>query len=138
MHRRNKNTEIGFIYCFNKKQFFKKHFLNKTDIILYIINILSIIFYYLGLTPCYKDPSECTIKKGIIFYFIIGTFTAISAILYSIYISITLFKKKHFFHYIYTVPIFFYFIIRYTGAETRDHGFYNSFSFIGIILIFTP
>ena len=120
------------------KQFFKKHFLNKTDIILYIINILSIIFYYLGLTPCYKDPSECTIKKGIIFYFIIGTFTAISAILYSIYISITLFKKKHFFHYIYTVPIFFYFIIRYTGAETRDHGFYNSFSFIGIILIFTP
>ena len=122
----------------NAKKFFRKHFLNRTDIILYITNILSIIFYYLGLMPCDKDPSECTIKRGLIFYFIIGTFTAISSILYSIYITITLFTKKHFFHYIYTVPIFLYFILTHTGAETIEHGFYNAFGFIGIIIILVP
>ena len=88
--------------------------------------------------PCDKDPSECTIKRGLNFYFIIGTFTAIFSILYSIYITITLFTKKHFFHYIYTVPIFLYFILTHTGAETIEHGFYNAFGFIGIIIILVP
>ena len=126
---------------FNRKnmiKYFKKHFLNKTDIILYIINITSIIFYYLGLTPCDRDPSECTIKRGLVFYFTIGTFTAISSLLYSIYISFTLYKRKHFFHYLYTIPIFLFFILSYTGSDTLDHGFYNSFAFIGINIILVP
>ena len=126
---------------FNRKnmiKYFKKHFLNKTDIILYIINITSIIFYYLGLMPCDRDPSECTIKRGLVFYFTIGTFTAISSLLYSIYISFTLYKRKHFFHYLYTIPIFLFFILTYTGSDTLDHGFYNSFAFIGINIILVP
>ena len=87
----------------NLQKFFKKHFLNKTDIILYIINIFSIIFYYVGLMPCDRDPSECTIKRGLVFYFTIGTFTGISSLLYAIYISFTLYKRKHFF------PLFIYY-----------------------------
>ena len=123
---------------FDNRKFFKKHFLNRTDIIFYITNTISIICYYIGLTPCEKDPSECTIKRGLKFYFIVGTFTAISSILYSVYISYSLFKRKHFIHYIYTVPIFSFFILKYTGAETVDHGFYNAFGFIGVIIIFVP
>ena len=122
----------------NLQKFFKKHFLNKTDIILYIINISSIIFYYVGLMPCDRDPSECTIKRGLVFYFTIGTFTGISSLLYAIYISFTLYKRKHFFHYLYTIPIFLYFILTYTGSDTLDHGFYNSFAFIGINIILVP
>ena len=122
----------------NANKFFKKHFLNRTDIILYITNITSIIFYYLGLTPCEKDASECTIRRGMVFYFTIGTFTAISAILYGIYITLTIYERKHFFHYIYTIPIFTYLIMTYTGADSEDHGFYNAFGFIGVIVLFVP
>ena len=118
--------------------FLKKHLFNKTDIIFYITNLLSILFYYLGLTPCEKDPSECTIKRGMIFYFMVGTFTAISAILYSVYVSYSLYKRKHLIHYIYTIPIFFLFIITQNGAETVDHGFYNASGFILVIVIFIP
>ena len=126
------------IYELKYKKFFKKNFFTKTDIILYILNISSIICYYIGLTPCEKDPSECTIKRGLAFYFIIGAFTGLSAILYSIYITFTIYKRKFFFHYLYTLPIFIFFILEYTGAETVDHGFYNAFGFIGIIIIFVP
>ena len=145
--KKNKFSEI-MLKCirkinnsFKKKnllKFFKKHFLNKTDIILYILNITAIIFYYIGLTPCDKDPTECTIKRGLVFYFIIGTFTAISSFLYAIYISFTIYKRKHFFHYLYTVPIYLYFILTYTGCNTLDHGFYNEFAFIGINIILVP
>ena len=122
----------------NIRKFIKKHFLNKTELILFAINISSIIFYKIGLTPCERDTTECTIKKGLTFYFMVGICTAISAILYAIYIAITLFTRKHFFHYIYTIPIFTYFIMEYTGADSFDHGFYNSFGFIGVIIIVFP
>ena len=127
-----------FFHLFNKSNiiiFLKKHLFNKTDIIFYITNILSILFYYLGLIPCEKDPSECTIKRGMIFYFTVGIFTAISAILFSVYVSYSLFKRKHLIHYIYTVPIFIFFIITKNGAETVDHGFYNACGFLLVITI---
>ena len=132
--------EKKFIRFYNSKtgKFFRKHLLNKTDLIIFIMNMISIIFYYISLMPCDKDPSECTIKRGMIFYFTVGAFTAVSAILYTIYITITLYTKKHFFHYIYTLPVFIYLILTNTGAETVDHGFYNAFGFIGVIIIFTP
>ena len=119
-------------------RFCKKHFFNKTDIIFYMTNLTSIICYIIGLTPCEKDPSECTIKRGMAFYFTVGAFTAISSLLYSLYISYSLFKRKHFIHYLYTIPIFLYLIWSNTGAETVDHGFYNAFGFIGVIIIFVP
>jgi hypothetical protein len=129
---------IKKVHNINYRKIFKKNFCTKTDIIFYITNSLSIIAYYIGLTPCEKDPSECTIKRGMAFYFMVGTFTAISALLYSVYIAFTLYKRKFFFHYLYTLPIFIFFIMEYTGAETADHGFYNAFGFIGVIVIFVP
>ena len=140
-----KNTIINKIYRILRKinepkvkQFCRKHFFNKTDITFYITNIISIVCYIIGLTPCEKDPSECTIKRGMAFYFTIGAFTGVSAFLYSLYISYSLFKRKHFIHYIYTLPIFIYLILNNTGAESVDHGFYNAFGFIGIIIILVP
>ena len=139
------NTIINKIYRILRKindpkvkQFFRKHFFNKTDITFYIINIISIVCYIIGLTPCEKDPSECTIKRGMAFYFTIGAFTGVSGLLYSLYISYSLFKRKHFIHYVYTLPIFIYLILNNTGAESVDHGFYNAFGFICIIIIFVP
>ena len=118
--------------------FLIKYFFNKTDLLLFIMNLLSILSYYISLTPCDKDPSECTIKHGMKFYIIIGVFTAISVYLYAIFIIITLNTKKHFVHYLYSIPIFVYLFLKYHGAETVDHGLYNSIGWIGGIIIFTP
>ena len=120
------------------QKYLKKYLFNKADLILFVMNIISIISYKISLMPCDKDPTECTIKHGIIFYIKIGIFTVISAFLYSIYISITLFKRKHFFHYLYTLPVFIYFIRTYHGAETIDHGLYNSIGWITTIIILVP
>ena len=120
------------------QKYVKKYLFNKTDLALFIMNILSIILYKISLMSCDKDPSECTIKHGIMFYVKIGILTVISATLYSIYISITLFTRKHFLHYIYTLPVFIYFIMTYHGAETVDHGLYNSIGWITTIIILVP
>ena len=120
------------------ESFIKKHFFSKTDIILYISNISSIILYHYALTPCEKDASECTIKRGMIFYFTIGIFTALSSIFYAIYISITLYKRKYWIHFLYTLPVFSYYICTHTGADSYDHGFYNAFGWIFVIIIFVP
>ena len=85
--------------------------------------------------PCDEDPSECTIKRGLKFYLIVGIFVAISAGLYAGYITLTLYKRKHFIHYAYTLPVYFYFFMRYRGTETVDHGLYNAFGFIGFLII---
>ena len=85
---------IKKVHNINYRKIFKKNFCTKTDIIFYITNSLSIVAYYIGLTPCEKDPSECTIKRGMAFYFMVGTFTAISARLYSVYIAFTLFVSN--------------------------------------------
>ena len=134
----NKLTNQKYIKKFEIRKYLKKYFFSKSDLFLFIINIISIISYKIGLMPSDKDPSECTIKHGLIFYVKIGIFTAISANLYSIYISITLFTRKRFLHYLYTLPIFIYFIRTYYGAETVDHGLYNSIGWIIGIIILVP
>ena len=83
------NLKKKFRRFYNSKagEFLRKHFFNKTDLIIFAINIISIIFYKISLMPCDKDPSECTIKRGLKFYFMVGTFTAISAGLYAGFIT---------------------------------------------------
>ena len=66
--------------------FFSKY-CKKDDLTMSIIVILSMIFYYIGLAKCDADPSECTIKRGMIFYFMIGICSAISAVLYSTFVT---------------------------------------------------
>ena len=121
----------------------KQTFFTKTDYILYLLNFTSFFFYYLGLTPCEKDASECILKRGMVFYYIIGVFSFISSVLYAIYISLTLYKRKYWIHYLYTLPVFYYFISNNTGANTIDHGIYNAigwffflFLFISLYLLF--
>ena len=85
------------------KNFFLKCFRNncrKDDLIITVVVIISIICYHFGLTKCEKDPSECTIKRGMIFYFTIGILSAISAVLYAVFITLSIYKRKYFIHYL--------------------------------------
>ena len=127
-----------YIQSIKENKYCKAYLLNKKDLILFTMIIISIILYKIGLMPCEKDPSECTIKHGIIFYIKIGVFTILSAILYGIFIVITLYKCKHFLHYIYSLPVFFHFITTYQGADTIDHGLYNSIGWIFSQILLIP
>ena len=84
---------------------------------------------------CNADPSECTIKHGMIFYFTIGILAAISSVLYSIFIALSLYRRKYFINYIYSIPIYIYYFITDTGTNTLHHGFYNSFFWVIFCLI---
>ena len=132
------SNEKNNINNFTVSEYIKHNLFTKTDIYLGIMNIIGIVLYHIGLMPCEKDPSECTIKRGMIFYVTIGILSAISSILFSIYISITLYKKKHFLHYLYTIPAYIYFITKYKGTETIDHGFYNALGWVIILILIVP
>ena len=132
--KKNKNenrVKNFFLNC-------KKKNCRKDDLIMTIIVILSIICYHFGLTKCEKDPSECTIKRGMIFYFTIGILTAISAVLYSIFITLSIYRRKYFIHYIYSAPAYIFYMWTDNGTSTLHHGFYNAFGWCVISLIVFP
>ena len=122
----------GFIFRFVKKNY------KKDDLIMTVMVIISLIFYYIGLMKCDADASECTIKRGMKFYFMIGTFTAISSVIYSIFITLSIYRRKYFLNYIYSVPIYVYYFVTDTGTNTVHHGFYNSFGWLVISLAIFP
>ena len=122
------------IYIDSNLTFSQKYFTRK-NIYLYILNFCGLLFYHLGLMPCEKDPSECTIKRGFIFYVKVGVLDFLSSLLYSIYISITIYYEKYFFHYLYSLPGYIYYIFKYRGTETIDHGLYNSIGWASLIVI---
>ena len=124
-------TKKFFVLCFHK-------YCRKDDLIMTIIVIFSVIFYILGLAKCDADPSECTIKRGMIFYFMIGTCSAISAVLYSTFITLSIYRRKYLLNYIYSVPIYIYYMVTDTGTNTVHHGFYNAFGWWVISLAFIP
>jgi len=125
------NNKNFFEFCFNK-------YCRKDELIMTIIVISSIIFYILGLAKCDADPSECTIKRGMKFYFMIGTCSAISAVLYSTFITLSIYRRKYLLNYIYSIPIYIYYMATDTGTNTVHHGFYNAFGWWVISLVYIP
>ena len=122
----NKKFTRDYKFGGNKiKNFFLKCFKNnckKDDLIMTVIVIISIICYHFGLTKCEKDPSECTIKRGMIFYFTIGILSAISAVLYAIFITLSIYRRKYFIHYLYSIPAYIYYMVTDNGTSTLHHG----------------
>ena len=115
-----------------------KNCLTKQNICLYILNICGIICYKWSLMSCAKDPTECTVQRGMKFYITIGVLALISSLSLSIYVTITINYNKYFFHYIYTIPAYIYFIVKYRGTDTADHGFYNGGGWIIFNIILIP
>ena len=115
-----------------------KNYCKKDDLIITVVVILSIICYHFGLTKCEKDPSECTIKRGMIFYFTIGLLSAISAVLYAIFITMSIYNRKYFIHYLYSVPAYIFYMVTDNGTSTLHHGFYNAFGWCVISLVVFP
>ena len=131
-----KTNEISTRMRFIEK--LKKDFLTKNNLYLLISNIIGIIFYHFCLMPCDRDPTTCTIKNGLTFYIKIGIFTLISSIFFSLYAVITIYYNEYFFHSLYLIPTYVYYIVKYKGADTYDHGFYNGIGWILFNIILIP
>ena len=130
------NNDNILNFSFSEK--IKKNYFNKKNIYLFILNISGILFYKYSLMPCEKDPSECTIKHGLIFYVKIGVLTFLSSFSFSVYSAIVLYYNIYIFHYLYIFPPYIFYIVKYRGADTAEHGFYNSTGWIIFNIILIP
>ena len=117
-----------------KRKFFSDN-INKT---IFILNILSLILYYLSLQSCGEDATECLIKNGFKFYVWIGVFLLISSFFFSLFISIIIFTEKFFIHLLYVLPIYFFFFCSYTGTNVDEHGLYNFLAWFVFCFILIP
>ena len=137
----SKNPDLDYFSNLTFSQKFQKKYLTKKNIYVCIINISGILFYYFSLMSCKKsDPSECTIKYGLMFYVKIGILAFISSVLFSVYAAITIYYQSYLLHYLYVLPAYIYYFKNYQGTDANDHGFYNSlgwcaFSFILVIIL---
>ena len=127
--------KIKFYFYLKILPFMKKY---KKDIILSIINISAIIIYAFSLRGCEGDPTECTIKRGIIFYVTVGVLTVISCLLISTYLAFAIYTCSSFYHLIYLIPIYIFFFTQFTGTDAVDHGTYNSIGFIFFLFVLVP
>ena len=127
--------KIKFYFYLKILPFMKKY---KKDIILSIINISGIIIYAFSLRGCEGDPTECTIKRGFIFYITIGILTIISCLLISTYLAFAIYTCSSFYHLIYLIPIYIFFFTQFTGTDAVDHGTYNSIGFIFFLFVLVP
>ena len=113
-----------------------KYFYNTLCFILFLI---SIILYYKSLESCGTiSPNLCSITHDKEWYSKLIKYDIYSSIIFGSFISIILFRCKGYIHFIYSIPIFFYFFITYQGSDADDHGFYNLIGFIITIIIYIP
>ena len=137
----SENPDLDYFSNLTFSEKFQKKYLTKKNIYVCIMNLIGILFYHFSLMSCKKsDPSECTIKYGLMFYVKIGILAFISSVLFSIFTAITIYYQNYFLHYLYVIPAYIYYFKNYQGTDANDHGFYNSlgwgaFSFILVIVL---
>ena len=117
---------------------FKKFFPNYINKIMFILNISSLLLYFLSLQSCGEDATECLIKNGFKFYVWIGIFLLSSAFFFSFFISLIIFNKNYYIHFLYVLPIYIFFFTSHTGTNVDEHGLYNCLFWIIFCCIFIP
>jgi len=108
-------------------------------ILCFILFLISITFYYKSLESCGTiSPNLCSLthKKG--WYSKLIRYDIYSSIFFGTFISIILFRCKGYIHFLYSIPIFFYYFKRYQGSDADDHGLYNIIGFTITLIIYIP
>ena len=115
---------------------YKKYF---HDILCFILFSISIILYYKSLESCGTiSPNLCTLTHKYSWYKKLIRYDIISSLFFGSFISIILFRCKGYIHFLYSIPIYFYFFKKYQGSDVDDHGLYNIIGFTIILIIYIP
>ena len=110
---------------FIKRLFNYSKFNSKTDIILLIMYMLSMILYLIALIPC-VDLKQCNWGLGLRTFLVEGIIVIISCLIVTLLLFYSFFTKKHFIHFIYVLPMYIFFFICFTGIDNIHHGGYNA------------
>lgn len=118
----------------------KKTYNNKDKFKVTIINLISLIFfifayylYYLSLEKCSRGLDRCSLNyKWIKIKIREGIYCSFILIILIEFLILKILSKFHFLHLIIAF-ISFYWLSH--GIEFNDHGFFNFFGILGIILI---
>ena len=117
------------------KKFFAK-IKSKADIyylLIYVLFLISIIYYFLGLKGCKGD--HCQTDNNIKFYIRRGLETAISSLFFAFSIFLVIFYKKHFIYILIFVLIYIIIFINTQGNDFLHHGTYNCILFVILAVV---
>ena len=101
----------------------------KNDMVILGILIVSIVFYIIGLLPCY-DIRGCFWGLGLRVFIVVAILTFISCLIVTLFVFFIILTRQHFIHLAYVVPIYLFFFIYFKGTNNINHGEYNSMAFI--------
>jgi len=119
----------------NKK--LKESKVKKIDIYIFISIIISIILYKLSLKGCDGTQSYCLVTLSPGFFYLLGLYMAICALIFSIIITMMLYKKVSIKHLFYIIPIYIYMLYFYDkGSDLSKHGSYNKMVFYFLLAVF--
>ena len=135
-----KNPKLAKITNVQKKR--KKIKSLFLDIFCFILIIIAIYLYYYTLrNVCEGTQAQCLSELNSTIFYVLGIQMIISVLILEIIILLILNRIIHFYHLIYIIPLFAYFVHFYdTGSDLHHHGSYNKIVFyflifaIGIIL----
>ena len=123
-------------YLINIKGKFNKN--KKYEIASFILSIIAIIFYILGLEGCYGDEVSCLAKLGLFFYLKIIILNSISSLCACIVLIFITFGKASFFHILYLFPLLMILMNLDQGTNLAHHGYFNTLGYIALLIIFYP
>ena len=106
------------------------------ELVFFIFNSISFLFYYLSLEGCFLKQTECIPLLSTMFLGKIAIFGILAAIMTCVQIYLIIFKIIKFYHIIYT--FLFYVIMFYYdhGTKLDYHGGYNIVIFPILTIIF--
>ena len=108
------------------------------EITAFILSILAILLYLVGLQGCYGDEVYCLAKLGISFYIKILVLNVISCFCVCTVLVLMTFRKVSAFHLLYLIPPLIFLMLIDQGTNLAHHGYFNSVGYIALLIIFYP
>ena len=102
-------------------------------VIVYLLFILSTVFYLKSLKGCTSSPLECQSSEYMKFYVIIGVYAIISCALLILLLILNYIMELSKLNYLVFFTIYIIFFSTFKGTDFEHHGTYNM---IGFILFF--
>jgi hypothetical protein len=110
----------------------------KYQITAFILSVLSIILYFLGLEGCYGDEVYCLARLGIIFYLKIIILNSVSCLCLCTVLILMTFGKVIILHLLYLLPSLILMMLFDHGTTLAHHGYYNTLGYIALLIILYP
>jgi len=125
------NDFLKYFFSLFSIKSYKSFLINQN---IFIFFCFSLIYYFKGLKGCELEEQECLIIYDFIFYANLILETVKSSILIIIIFFLIIHNLASKFHFIYIIPTYIIIFLKHNGSNLKDHGLYNSITFILLII----